>query len=103
MEEKQQRNSDTVIERLASDFHDFVRESKRDRIERDRKIACLHEGFESFRKSHEPLLQQIAEADIRRKKIREAIVDKVASSVIWAALVGIGSAIWFWVKANFKG
>ena len=66
MEDQQNRNSDSVIESLARDFREFARDSKKDRVERDRKIMCLHQGFEAFRKTHEPLLMQIAEADLRR-------------------------------------
>lgn len=37
-----------------------------------------------------------------RKKLRQAIVEKTLSALIWAGLVGLGLSIWAYVKNGLK-
>lgn len=38
-----------------------------------------------------------------RKRLRQAILEKTLSGLIWSGVVGLAAAAWFYLKAQIKG
>ena len=38
-----------------------------------------------------------------RRRLRQAVIEKVASGGVWAMLVGMGALIVWWAQSGFKG
>ena len=53
-------------------------------------MAFPHGDFEGHRRYHETMIEMLAE----RRRLRQAIQEKTISGLIWAALVGLGIAVW---------
>ena len=53
-------------------------------------VAFPQGDFDGHRRYHETMIEMLAE----RRRLRQAIQEKTISGLIWAALVGVGIAIW---------
>lgn len=38
-----------------------------------------------------------------RKRLRQAVIEKTISGLVWGAVVAIGIALWTWVKTQVRG
>lgn len=38
-----------------------------------------------------------------RKRLRQAIMEKTISGIVWAGVVVVGVSLWAWIKAQVKG
>lgn len=38
-----------------------------------------------------------------RKRLRQAILEKTISGLVWSGIVGLGAAVWFWFVAKVRG
>lgn len=38
-----------------------------------------------------------------RKRLRQAVMEKTISGIVWAVVVAGGLALWAWIKAQVKG
>lgn len=87
------------IDNLAASFHTFVGETRLFRQEQTKAVKCLRDNFLEFREKHEPTLTRLSEEEMKRRKLKDAIVEKVASSMIWGAIAGIAVFAWHGIKA----
>lgn len=51
---------------------------------------------------HRRYHQQLIASGEQRLKLRQAIIEKTLTSLVWAAMVGLAFAVWEWAKAHIK-
>ena len=83
---------------LSIDRHQVEANSKLDGL--GKKIDSIfgafpHGDFEGHRRYHETMIEML----IERRRLRQAIQEKTISGLIWAALVGVGIAVWHQIIA----
>ncbi|MEQ1771785.1 MAG: hypothetical protein ABL879_18325 [Devosia sp.] len=68
------------------------------------QVTAINTGFpagdpESHRRYHETIIEDLAE----RRKLRQAIQEKTISGLVWAFLLGCGTAIWNEIVKRLAG
>lgn len=58
--------------------------------------AFPSEDTDGHRRFHETMIESLEE----RRRLRRAIQEKTIAGLLWAALVGLGLAVWDYVKHN---
>lgn len=86
---------------IAEDHEDRISTLERWRLEMDERFADAFPGGDHVGhcRYHELMIEQIEE----RRRLRQAILEKTISGLIWSAIVGGAAAVWFYLKAQIKG
>ena len=52
----------------------------------------------AHREAHEAWMAR----EVSRSKLRQAIIEKSLTALVWMLLLGLGTAVWHWVKASIS-
>lgn len=77
-------------------LHDHMKEE--DHLLEQFKNAFPNGDPISHKNYHETVMEELA----TRKKWRDAVIEKSLAGLIWAGIVGIGSACWAYIKDHIK-
>lgn len=69
---------------------DSVRELKRNQREVVHDIKCLKEGIEKY----QPFLDKLMSEDGNWRKLKNAVIERSATGIVWALILLIGLSIW---------
>jgi hypothetical protein len=62
------------------------------------KATVPNGDLEGHRRAHEQWLIEAKDG----KEMRTKVLTKLAEGTAWAALVAVGTAVWYWVKEHLK-
>jgi hypothetical protein len=79
-----------ALERISIDFQDFRAESRKYRIETQRDILCLKDGFSAFRDKYQKHLDERLAVESYWIGVRKDLLASVVKSLVTATLVAIG-------------
>ena len=73
---------------------DEYRRDRRDIIELQRSVKCLHDSFERFAGKYTPYLDQIMANHQYWNRVREEVIKHTAKGLVWAVIAGFCLAVW---------
>lgn len=85
---------------IAEDHEGRLGSLERWRLELEKRFAEAFPGGDHVGhcRYHDLMIEDIA----ARKRLRQAIVEKTISGLVWGAIIGIGAALWYGVIAYVK-
>ena len=90
--------SERSIEQINTDERLESLERRMDDVEQWQKDAVPTGDHVGHRRYHELIIENTA----AKKRLTQAVLEKSIAGLVWAALFGIGVALWQWVKQQLR-
>jgi hypothetical protein len=90
-----------IIDERLDSLERYRDENDRWKVELENRFAEAFPGGDHVGhcRYHDLMIEQLHD----RKRLISAIKEKTISGLVWAAVVGTGAAIWFYLKAQIRG
>jgi hypothetical protein len=84
----------TFLEKISDDLHE-VRQEIRDHVKWEESVSTVNHKRSDF-------VDMLIERETKRNKVRDAIIEKTITGLVWAMVVFVGVAVVTYIKGYLK-